>query len=67
MSETKKKKPKLKMVGEDGNAFAILGRAKRAWDRAGGSKEEWSRISKEAKSGDYNHLLCTMMEHFDVD
>ena len=60
-------KPKLKLVGEDGNAFAILGRARVAAKKAGWSKEKISAISEEARSGDYNHLLATMIENFDTD
>jgi hypothetical protein len=51
------------LVGEDGNAFAILGRFQRAARSAGWSREDISKVIDEAKSGDYNHLLCTIMEH----
>jgi hypothetical protein len=57
-------KPALKLVGEDGNAFAILGRARRVALRNG---MDWDSIQKEATSGDYDHLLQTMMENFNCD
>lgn len=57
-------KPKLKLVGEDGNAFAILGRASRV---AKENNMDWEVIRKEAMAGDYNHLLSTMMKYFDTD
>lgn len=60
-------KPQLQLVGMDGNAFSILGRARQAWRRSGNDMAEWETIHKEATSGDYNHLLQTMMEHFDTD
>lgn len=60
-------KPKLRLVGEDGNAYAILGRAHRAARRAGMPEEEWKAILAEATSGDYDHLLQTMLKHFDCD
>jgi hypothetical protein len=60
-------RPKLRLVGEDGNAFAILGRAHRAARRAGMPEEQWDAIVKEATSGDYDHLLQTMLQHFDCD
>lgn len=60
-------KPELRLVGEDGNAFAILGRARHAWLDAGNDRAEWDKIREEATSGDYGHLLRTMMEHFDTD
>lgn len=63
--ETKTGVP-LKLVGEDGNAFAILGRAKHALRKAGMSAQ-WEEFSAEATASDYNHLLATCMEWFDVD
>lgn len=59
-------KPKLKLTGTDGNAFAILGNARRAAIKAKWDKAEVDRVLQEAMSGDYNHLLQTIMKHFDV-
>lgn len=59
-------KPKLKLIGEDGNVFFILGRAVREAKRAGWSIEKIERFKKEAKSGDYDHVLQTCMNYFDV-
>ena len=42
------------LIGEDGNAYAILGRVLRALRRAGVSKEERDAFVKEATSGDYD-------------
>ena len=60
------KKPNLRLVGEDGNAFAILWRAKRVSEKIW-TKEEWEIFSKEARSGDYNNLLRVCMKYFNVD
>lgn len=57
-------KPRLKIIEEDGNAFAILGAARRVAMR---NKMDWEAIKKEATSGDYDHLLCVMMEYFEVE
>ena len=57
----------VKLVGEDGNAFAILGRYSTAARRAGVSKDERDAFTAEATSGDYNHLLLTCMEWFACD
>jgi hypothetical protein len=57
------KKPRVKLVGEDGNAFAILGRCKRA---AEGSTIDFKAFYKEATSGDYAHLLATVADYFEV-
>ena len=56
-------KPKLKLTGEDGNSFFILGKARKVALKNG---LDWESIKTQATSGDYNHLLATMMEHFDV-
>lgn len=50
---------RVRLVGEDGNAYAILGRVLRAMRRAGVSKEERDEFAREATSGDYEHLLQT--------
>jgi hypothetical protein len=66
MTEKVAKKPRLKLIGRDGNAFAILGAAREAAKKAKMSQEQIDAIMKDAKSGNYNHLLCVMMDNFDV-
>jgi len=61
-----KQKPTVKLVGEDGNAFAILGRVKRALAKAG-MHEEAKAFMEEATAGDYNHLLATVQKYVDVE
>ena len=56
-------KPELRLTGLDSNAFAILGTAKSV---AEDNKMDWETIKTEATSGDYDHLLQTMMKHFEV-
>jgi hypothetical protein len=56
-------KPVLKLTGEDGNAFAILGKASRV---ARENNMDWDNIAREATAGDYDNLLCVMMKYFDV-
>ncbi len=59
-------KPELKLTGESGNAFAILGAAHKTARRAGWPEEQWERVRGDAMSGDYDHLLQVMMKYFDV-
>lgn len=59
-------KPRVQLVGRDGNAFAIIGACHRAARQAGWSEDEWRAVREQMMAGDYNHLLCTAMEHFDV-
>jgi hypothetical protein len=61
-----KKKPKVKLIGCDGNAWAIMSACRTAAREAGWSTEEWTTVKKEMMSGDYDHLLQVAMEHFDV-
>jgi len=56
-------KPELELLGHDGNAFAILGKARRV---ARANDMDWDSIYKEATSGNYDHLLWTMMKYYDV-
>lgn len=58
-------KPRVKLVGTDGNAFSILGRVKNALIKAG-LNDQAERFLKEATSGDYEHLLITCMKYVDV-
>jgi hypothetical protein len=49
------------MIGEDGNALAIIGRVSKALGRAGVSPEEVEEFKNEAMSGDYDELLQTVI------
>jgi len=57
---------KVKLVGTDGNAFALIGKVKQALKKAGVPKEELDKFQAEAMAGDYNHLLATCLEWVDV-
>ena len=59
-------KPKLKIVGTDSNAFSLLGKACEIARKKKWTQEEISKMRTEATSGDYNHLLATLCEYFEV-
>lgn len=61
MLDTEVKYPdvQVRLVGEDGNAFAIMGRVATALRRAGVSNEEIEAYYAESTSGDYDNLLRT--------
>ena len=61
--EEKDVKPKLNLIGKDGNVFMILGKAGRI---AKENNMDWDKIQEEATQGDYGHVLRTMMKYFDV-
>lgn len=56
-------KPLLKMVGEDGNAFSIIGRARQVMRRSRWTDEEIQKFTDDVSSGDYNHLLARTMDY----
>jgi hypothetical protein len=58
---------KLKLVGEDGNAWSIMARASTALKRAGVEQAEIDEYIEESMSGDYNNLLRTAMRWCDCD
>ena len=51
----------VELLGQDGNAFMIIGKVQKALRRAGVPKEEISQYVSEATSGDYNTVLSTTM------
>lgn len=50
------------LVGEDGNAFSILGRVAKELKRGGASPDEVDAFHAEATSGDYDNLLSTVLK-----
>lgn len=52
----------LDLVGVDGNAFSILGFFRKEAKKAGWNKDKIDEVCKEATSGDYNHLVTTIIE-----
>lgn len=65
-NESKNTGLKLKLVGEDGNAWFIMGRAAQVL-RANGKGALVKEFQAECMSGDYQHLLATCMEWFDCE
>jgi len=63
MEKINRKPVKLRLVGLDGNAYSLMGAWRTQARKEGWSQEEITAVLNEAKSGDYNHLLCTLSEH----
>jgi len=59
-------KPTINLSECNGNVFAILGMAQRVAKR-NNMTEAWAKIKLEATSGDYDHLLQTIMKYFEVE
>lgn len=58
---------KVKLIDQDGNAFAILGRVTRAMKKAGVPEAEVQAFVKEATAGDYDNLLFTVMRTVEIE
>lgn len=63
---TKTERPVVRLIGQNGNAFMILGLCQRAAKKAGWSQEKIDKVMTDMRSGDYNHLLGVAMTEFDV-
>ena len=57
---------KVRLIGEDGNAFAILGRVRAALKAYGVPPEELRAFNNQAIAGDYDHLLKICQQWVDV-
>ncbi len=59
-------KPTVRLTGQDGNAFAVMGTVKKALKKAGYPKEEVDKYLEESMSGDYNNLLVVAQKWVNV-
>lgn len=68
METTEIKHPEIEveLIGNDGNAFAIMGNVSRALRRGGVPAEEVKEYQAECMAGDYDHLLQTTMKWVNV-
>ena len=60
-------KPKMALVGQDGNIFGILGRASRLLKQAGQSKQADEMFQRATSSGSYNEALCIISEYVETE
>lgn len=59
-------KVRVRLSGEDGNAFFIVGRVRAALRKAGVDADTVEQFTNEATSGDYDHVIQTAMKWVDV-
>ena len=57
---------KVELVGEDGNAFFIIGRVRKALRRGGDGEEVVAAFTEEATAGDYDNVIRTAMKYVEV-
>jgi hypothetical protein len=64
MTETMHCEPiKLNLIGLDGNAFSLMGAFQRAARKQGRTPEEIKAVLDDCMSGNYDHLLQTLVLH----
>ena len=66
VSELKAKKPKVKLTGEDGNVFSIIGRISGALKKAGQADKAKEFTDKAFAAGSYDEVLQLAMTYCDV-
>lgn len=59
------RKVRMTLVGTDGNAFNVMGLFAAHARRQGWPSDELDAVMTEARSGDYSHLLATLMDHIE--
>ena len=66
MMTVKYKQIKVQLIGNDGNAFAIMGTVSKALKHANVPQEDIDAYLQESMSGDYDNLLRTAMKYVEV-
>lgn len=57
----------VRLVGTDGNAFALLGKVRQALRRAGYTTEFIEGFTQDATAGNYDELLQCIMRYIEVE
>lgn len=60
-------KPTVKLSGEDGNVFAIIGRVSESLKRAGMKNEAEEFRKKALSSKSYDEILTLVCEYAEID
>jgi len=57
------KKVELNLCGLDGNAYSLMGAFQKQAKKEGWTSEEIEEVLEDARSKDYQHLLCVLLDH----
>jgi hypothetical protein len=60
-------KPTVKLIGQDGNVFAIIGAVSRALKKAGMPEKADEFTSQAFSSGSYDEVLSLAMDYCEVE
>jgi len=63
---SKPPKPPCKLVGTDGNVFAVIGRVKQALKKAGQDEQASEFVQKAFAAKSYDEVLALCMDYVDV-
>lgn len=55
------------LVGLDGNAFVLLGYFKQQARRQKWPAEDIDLVIKECQKGDYDNLICVLLDHIEEE
>ena len=58
--------PTVKLIGQDGNAFFILGKVSDALRDAGADQKYIQTYFNESTAGNYDHLLRVAMKYVNI-
>lgn len=61
------RKPVVKLVGQNGNVFNVIGLVKRALERAGQRDKAEEFVKRAFKSGSYDNVLALVFEYCEVE
>ena len=60
-------KPKMELIGHDGNIFSIMGRASRLLKQAGMREEANEMFNRVTSSGSYDEALHIISEYVETE
>ena len=60
-------KPKMELIGHDGNIFSIMGRASRLLKQAGMREEANEMFNRVTNSGSYDEALHIISEYVETE
>ena len=66
-AEPQPQKPRMELLGQDGNIFGILGQASRLLKRAGMKEQADEMFSRVTSCGDYNKALNIISEYVETE
>jgi len=61
-----KQKPKVKLTGQDGNVFNLIGVCRKVLQKNGMAKEATELVNRCFSAGSYEEALAIMGEYLDV-